>query len=466
MTLASDVAVAVVGAGYAGCAAAVTLAQAGRRVVLFEQGATLGGRARRVTLDGLDVDNGQHILIGAYRQTLELIARVNDDAPDALSARLTRIPLTIAPLGAAARTTIGMRVPKLRAPLHLAAGILTARGLGWRERLQVIRAYRRLERAGYRCRPGQTVSGCLAAMPQVAMKGLWSPLCLAALNTPIHHASGQVFANVLREAFAANARASDFLIPSVDLSALFPDAAARYVTARGGEVRASTTVRKVASEDGGAVLGADRGDERFAAIVVAVGPHQLAATIDRASDARGDAAPDALAAGPWRDALARTHAFEYESITTAYLAYAAPVAIPAPIARLDDLPGQWLFDSTRALAGGALPQARALLSVVISAGGAHDHMPHDELAAKLDAQLRRLVPEMPALVWSKVVAERRATYACTPELPRPAAGRIAPRLFLAGDYTFGDLPATLEAATRSGVIAARALLAELSPPGH
>jgi len=76
-------------------------------VTVFEASRSLGGRARRVTLDGVDLDNGQHILIGAYRQTLELIARVNDDAPDALSARLTRIPLTIAPLGTAARTTIG-----------------------------------------------------------------------------------------------------------------------------------------------------------------------------------------------------------------------------------------------------------------------------------------------------------------------------------------------------------------------
>jgi monoamine oxidase len=36
---------------------------------------------------------------------------------------------------------------------------------------------------------------------------------------------------------------------------------------------------------------------------------------------------------------------------------------------------------------------------------------------------------------------------------------IAPRLYLAGDYTHAQLPATLEAATRSGIAAARALLA-------
>ena len=66
--------VAVVGGGWAGCAAAVTLAEAGVRVTLFEQAKTLGGRARRVALDGIALDNGQHLLIGAYRQTLALMA--------------------------------------------------------------------------------------------------------------------------------------------------------------------------------------------------------------------------------------------------------------------------------------------------------------------------------------------------------------------------------------------------------
>jgi squalene-associated FAD-dependent desaturase len=462
---ASEIPIAVIGAGYAGCAAAVTLASAGRRTVLFEQAPTLGGRARRVTLDGVNVDNGQHILIGAYRQTLELIARVRDNAADALDACLTRMPLAITPLGAAAEHTVGMRVRALPAPLHLAAGILTARGLRLRERLQVIRAYRQLDGADYRCPPGQRVSECFAAMPYAAMAGLWSPLCLAALNTPAHRASAQVFANVLRETFAAEARASDLLIPSVDLSALFPDAAARYVSERGGEVRVSTTVRRVTAADHAAIVDTGHGDERFAAVLVAVGPHQLAATIDRraaTSDASNEPRPD----GPWHDALARIDAFDYESITTAYLAYAAPIALPGPMARLDDLPGQWAFDCTRALAANALPQARALLSIVVSGGGPHDHLPHDELVGRLDAQLRRLVPEVPALVWSRVVAERRATYACTPDLPRPAAGRVAPRLYLAGDYTLAELPATLEAATRSGVIAAQALLAELAAPGH
>ncbi len=128
--------------------------------------------------------------------------------------------------------------------------------------------------------------------------------------------------------------------------------------------------------------------------------------------------------------------------------------------RLDDAPGQWVFDRSAALAPSAPEGARSLVAVVISTSGPHDAKDQSTLAAEADAQLRRLAGQWPLPVWSRVIAERRATYACTPHATRPAAGRVAPRLYLAGDYTDTELPATLEAATRSGVVAARALLAD------
>ncbi len=449
--------VAIVGGGWAGCAAAVTLAQAGRPVTLFEQAATLGGRARRVAVGGANVDNGQHLLIGAYRQTLDLIAAVH--GAGRAGALLHRLPLTLAPFGSTPRGSVAMRAWRAPAPLHLAAGIAAARGLSVRERIALVGAFRRLARAGFRTPPLQTVAQCFAGTPARAMDGLWSPLCLAALNTAPERASAQVFANVLREAFAGNAAASDFLIPATDLSALFPDAAARFVAARGGEMRSGTAVRGLRHSSTGVTLHTNRGEEHFGSVIVAVGPHQLAALV-------GDAADDRAAGAPWADALQQVRAFAYESITTAWLAYPAPVPLPAPISRLDDAPGQWVFERSGALAGGDPRGARSLLAVVISAGGAHDALDHATLAAQIDAQLRRLAPALPPLAWARVIAERRATYACTPALPRPAAGRIAPGLHLAGDYTAGPLPPTLEAATRSGVGAARAVLADMPAPGR
>jgi len=89
--------VAVIGAGWAGCACAVVLSTRGVRVSLVEQARVLGGRARGVALDGLTLDNGQHLLIGAYRRTLGLIERVH---PTGRAPTLFhRVPLTLQPFG-------------------------------------------------------------------------------------------------------------------------------------------------------------------------------------------------------------------------------------------------------------------------------------------------------------------------------------------------------------------------------
>jgi squalene-associated FAD-dependent desaturase len=439
--------VAVIGGGWAGCAAAVTLAAAGVPVTLLEQARTLGGRARRVAFGALALDNGQHLLIGGYAQTRTLLALVHGG--DRVAALFRRLPLTIRSFGSKASSAVSVSAWRAPAPLHLAGGLFCARGLDFTERFAVIADYRRLVRAGFRCPAEQTVVECFAATPRRAFAATWAPLCVAALNTPPHRASAQVFANVLRAAFTGPARNSEFLVPAVDLSACFPEPAARFVERHGGSLRTGVGVRAVIA-DGDAVrvdLGAST--EAFSAAIVAVGPHQLAATL-------GAGGRDLA----WREPLAQVNAFAYESITTIYVAFAERVPFDGPVLRLDDAPGQWAFERSAALVGNSTFAAASLIAVVISAGGAHDALDHPTLARDAEAQLRRLAPKLPAVTGSRVVVERRATYACTPALPRPQHGRIAAGVYLAGDYTDPELPATLEAATRSGVAAARALIAD------
>jgi squalene-associated FAD-dependent desaturase len=440
--------VAVIGGGWAGCAAAVTLADAGIPVTLFEQAKTLGGRARRVAQDGIALDNGQHLLVGAYRQALAVMARVH--GADRAATLFHRLPLTLRPFGAAPSRAVGFSAWNAPAPIHLLGGLLSAQGLGWTERVAVIAGFCRVARAGYRAPDEETVAQCFADTPSRAFAAFWAPLCLAALNTPPERASARMFAHVLRAAFTGSARHSDFLVPAVDLSACFPDAAGRFIASRGGTLRPGVGVRAIARSAAGVVLGVGPATEAFSAAIIAVGPHQLAATIG--VEAAGDDA--------WRARLAQVGAFRYESITTIYVGFAGPVPFSVPLARLDDAPGQWLFDRTAALSGGAGRGAESLAAVVVSAGGPHDALDHVTLAAQVEAQLRRLEPRLPPVAWSRVIAERRATYACTPALARPAAGYVAPGLYLAGDYTDADFPATLEAACRSGIAAASALIAD------
>ena len=445
--------VAIIGGGWAGSAAAVTLAAAGVRVDLFEAAPVLGGRARRVQRAGLPLDNGQHLLLGAYEQTLAVLDKVHGEA----GARdvLTRGPLAIMPLAASQPDALTLVRGGAEGTLGLLTGLLGARGLSWRERIANIAWMRKLKRTGFVRPPYETVAQMLAPLPRRVAQGLWEPLCLAALNTPASAASAQIFANVLKAAFAGRADASDFLLPATDLSAVFPEAAARFVTARGGALRTSAPARVVRATLGATTVLTGTSLHEASAAIVAVGPHQIA----------GAFAPEAVAALPVLGVLQATLAtLDYEPIFTVWLGYGEELPLPMAIARLDDAPGQWVVDRADVLAAAqddaGRPALRQLLAVILSAHGLHEALDHGMLALEIDAQLRRLQPDRPPCLWFQVIAEKRATYACTPGRARPAETRLTEGIYLAGDYMNADYPATLEAAVRSGVSAAEAVLAD------
>lgn len=411
--------VAVVGAGYAGLACAVELADAGCRVDVFEASRTLGGRARAAKvhneLDGMTVDNGAHILVGAYRETLRLMEKVGAGE----AATLKRQPLHLEFPG---RVTLA--APKLPAPLHLVWALLTARGLLWREKIAALRFMRALEKARFRLPRDITARQLIANQPPALRRFLWEPLCLAALNTPVAQASAQVFLNVLKDSLAADRAASDLLLPATDFSTLFPEPAARFVAARGGRVHRSTRIQSL--------------DElaAFDHRVLAVAPWHLPALAPRI------ALPD----------------FAWQPIATIYLQYPEDVRLAFPMLGMAGGHGQWVFDR------GALQGQRGLLAVVISGAGPWQALGHARLGQAIHRELCPLLPGLvlPRKTW--VIEEKRATFACTPGLPRPPTATADPTLWLAGDYVAGDYPATIEGAVRSGVAAACSILGQ--PAGH
>ncbi|MGQ0652597.1 MAG: hydroxysqualene dehydroxylase HpnE [Betaproteobacteria bacterium] len=399
--------VAIVGAGYAGMAAAVTLAGRGVPVTVFESGPVPGGRARRVSTQGVELDNGQHILAGAYSQLFALMRQVG-----VASDALLRLPLEL-------RYAKGfhLRALWLPAPLGLAAGLLAASGVPFAERLGAARFIARMRKARFRVAPDVPVDELLRQHDQAGEIGhyLWRPLCVSALNTPTDRASSNTFLAVLRDTLNGGGDAADLLLPRVDLSRLFPEPAARYVAERGGEIRLRTLVND---------LHALKKD--FASIIVAVGPHQLKGVL-----------PDLQAD------------FAYQPIYTCYLQYPAQVRLPCPMLGLADGLVQWVFDR------GALLGEKGRLACVISAQGDHQQLGQDELAERCHAELAAAVRGLPRPQWARVIAEKRATIASTVALRKPLPEFAGVRL--AGDYLDPEYPPTLEAAVRSGVRAAAGL---------
>jgi squalene-associated FAD-dependent desaturase len=395
--------VAIVGAGYAGMAAAVTLAKRGVPVTVFESTAVPGGRARRVQSQGHQLDNGQHILIGAYTALFDAMRTVGVPSDAVL-----RVPLEI-------RYARGLRFRRLwfPEPLGLAGGLLTARGLSFSERVGAARFMARLRRERFRLERDVTVAELLVQRGETgrAAHYLWRPLCISALNTPPELASAQVFLTTLRDTLGGDAEASDLVLPRVDLSRLFPDPACEYVRSHGGEVRLQSPVKDLASLR-----------QSFDRIIVAVAPHQLKTLL-----------PDAPE-------------YSYQPIYTCYLQYGAHVRLPFPMLGLSDGLVQWVFDR------GALLGEKGRLACVISAQGDHQQLSLDELALRCERELASVLPDLGKPEWTRVIAEKRATITCAP-VAKPALPSI-PDVFFAGDYTDTEYPPTLEAAVRSGMRAA------------
>jgi hydroxysqualene dehydroxylase len=417
--------IAIVGAGWAGMAAAVTLTQAKIPVTVFETARHPGGRARTVDVDGMALDNGQHVLIGAYAETLRLMRAVGADPEQVL----LRAPLAIEYPG-----HLSLCAPRLPAPLHLLGALLGAKGLSSRERVAAVGFIATMRRKGYRIPADMPVAALLARYGQTGAlaRYLWEPLCVSALNTPAASASAQVLLNVLRDALDSARDASDFLFPCTDLGRLFPLPAAEFLRANGGSLHLATPVRRLASAEGGFVL--DDSPGRYTHVILAVGPHQLDALLEQFA-----------ALAPTRQCVAQ---FSYEPIYTCYLQYPPSVSMPRAMTGFDGGIVQWIFDR------GRLGGAAGLLAAVISARGEHQSFSHDAVASAIQRELATCLPQLPAPLWSRVIAEKRATYACRPGIARPGNRTAVDNLYLAGDYTASDYPATLESAVRSGIMAA------------
>lgn len=426
--------VAIVGGGWAGLAAAVELCKAGAQVTLIEASRKLGGRGRSVEVHGHTLDNGQHIFVGAYHETLRLMHTVGASQ----ERLLKRLPLELSFPGSRP-APFRLRLPRLPAPLHLAFGLLATRGAKLSEKIAAVRFMRALQASHYRLDADCTVAELLDRHAQYGnlRRHMWEPLCLAALNTEAKNASAQIFANVLRDSLGGGRADTDLLLPAVDLDQLFPLSAADFIRAQGGEIRLSSRLSELPADltiDGA----------RFDHIILAVAPQHAAPLL----------AQNAATAS-----IATTLAgYSYEPIGTVYLGYPPELKLPFPMLGLSGGQtgrlGQWVFDR------GTLGGAAGVMGFVLSAEGAWDELDNEALAATLHTELQEaLQTRLPQPLWLQVIRDRRATFSCRPNLPRPAARTPIPGLWLAGDYACADYPATLEGAVRSGIAAARGILA-------
>lgn len=420
--------VAVIGGGWAALAAAIHAIDAGHDVSLWEASRTWGGRARALTLalpDGTPVtlDNGQHILIGAYRECLRLMRRIGLQ-PEAL---LMRLPLELQfPDGN------GIRCPDWHAPLDVLAGVLAARGWRLAERLATVRTAVGWRLRGFDCPEQWTVTELCHTLPARALSELIEPLCVSALNSSPDASSARVFLRVLRDAVFGARGGSNLLLPRTDLSSLFPSAAAGWLAQRGARLHPGRRIRQLVHDGQHWQVDGAPFDQVILATAAPDALHVLQQSLA--------ALPPALA-GALRGWMELTRRLQHAAISTVY-AWAADARLTRPLLALRSgaahgavLPAQFVFDR------GQLDGPRGLLAFVVSISTGT----RDELQSRVLAQARAQLGL--ELLPVATVTDRRATIVCHPGLVRPPM-YIAPGLLACADYVDGPYPSTLEGALR------------------
>ncbi len=435
--------IGIVGGGWAGLAAAVELCKNSHKVTLFESSPQPGGRARGIEWNGMTLDNGQHLMIGAYQQMLQLLADMGADT-DKLFKRLPhRMLMCDTQTGA---TAFDLCLPTFPAPLHLLMGVLNIPQLSIKEKILLLIRFNRLLNT-----PLTTdlpVSEWLAAakLPATYTRYLLEPVCLAALTTHPHQASARAFQSVLQQTFNAPAHFTDLLIPTTDLSQVFPALAAKYILQHGGEIYTRSKVQSL-----------QIGDSRLKSITINNEPQVFEQVIL--------ATPPTVTATLLQDnrqtksISEQINQLQYEPVATLYLQFKQAVSLPYPMLGLVNGLAEWVFE--RAIAG-----HNNVLAVVMSARGDYLQLPQAELVDRIYRELRNTIANLPDLLDSKLIIEKRATFQCHPNVDqyRPAIDTSLSNLKLCGDYVYIEennhpgLPSTLEGALRSGVKCAQSLL--------
>jgi len=440
--------VVIIGGGFAGLAAAVDLAERGRRVLVLERRAFLGGRAYSFTdqATGDTIDNGQHLLMGCYHHTINFLNKIG--ALGKLKFQANPQVDFLSERGGHARFSC----PPMPAPLHLLAGLARLGTIGWRDRLGALRvgmALRHLN--GNRARLSDiTVRDWLNELGQSErmQQRFWDLIALATLNETPERASADMFARVLDQAFLHTRRDSAMAISRVGLSDLYTVDAQAFIAARGGEVRLNASVTQLEFENGRATGVILRHGERIGAeaIISAVPYFALKSLL-----------PDVVLAS--NESFRHLESFKSSPIVSINLWYDEPVT-ELEFTGLLDSPIEWVFNKN-AIAGETAKRQQHLALVI---SGAHEAVaiPKEQLVEMAVSELQRFFPaarNARPVHWF-VVKEREATISHTVGTARlrPAQRTPFDNFFLAGDWTATGLPATIEGAVWSGQECARAII--------
>lgn len=433
--------VVIVGGGWSGLATACFLVEKNIPVSLIESAKQLGGRARQATSRTQILDNGQHLMLGAYSELLSLFQLIGIDEADVFKRKLQHLNLLN---GHHLQTVIDLKLPSLPKPFNLLLGLLFCKGLSITEKIRVLYQFDRILKKPIVAENDCSVEDWLknTGLPEPYLS-LLHALCLAAMNTPADKASAFSFRNVLNETFNGKKGSTDLLIPAVNLGHVLPAPASAFLDKRQASVLLSTKVMSLVSDNNSITQLVTEDRHLHACAVVLATPAHISRSLLK----------------PLQNCNELCHhldQFQYEPITTVYLRYNESCQIPEDMIGLTATMSEWVFDRR-------VCDQPGMIAVVISSNGRHMTLDNKDLSLVVRNELATIFPQWPLPTACWVIREKRATFSCTPEVNRHRPGVVTPveNLFLSADYLATDelyLPATLETAVRNAKACAKEVL--------
>jgi len=435
--------IAIVGGGWAGLSAAVELCRQGHKVSVFESSPQLGGRARSIKWNGMTLDNGQHLMLGAYQQMLQCLNTIQADTSQLFKQLPHRMLMLNSQTG---KTIFDLNLPTYPAPLHLLFGVLGIKGLTVVEKIQLLFRFNRFLNTEIKTDLPVREWLMQANLPAKYITHLLEPVCLAALTTHPQLASAKAFQSVLQQTFNAPASFTDLLIPTTDLSRIFPALAEQFILQHGGEIRTRCKVKQLNVKNRQLKsIQLDNETLDFEQVILAT-PARVTATLLEPVDS-------------CTNIVKQIKQLKYEPVTTLYLQFSQAVTLPYPMVGLLNGLTEWVFELS-------VSHHSHILAVVISSQGSAPELTAGELLKTVHRELKSCIADLPDLLDSKLIIDKYASFQCHTDVDknRPGIDTGLSNLKLCGDYVYIEennrpgLPSTLEGAMRSGVKCAQLIL--------
>lgn len=435
----------IIGAGWAGLSAAITLADQGKQVCIIDSAKAPGGRARQVNYCQYAVDNGTHIMVGAYTQALALMKKVHKKNDWNENTLLERQSLNLH-YKQNNQNPIELPNVPLPAPFNIVFSFLLAKGLKFKDKIRILAFGLKIKLNLIILESDLNLESFLTKQNQTPdiIKKIWEPLCIAIMNTPITQTSTELFLRVLQDSFFSNRNASDLLFFKTNLSDAFPTPAQHYIEQHNGRISYNKRAIAIIKDDEHYLVKTKSTSFKAKHVVIATAP---TAAINLLQDLNQSSMHNEL--------VSNLQTFTYQPICTVYLQYPEQVTCERTMQGFLGTTIQWMFDKSS-------ENQPNLISIIISSQGPHLEMDNPTLINIITNELAMFYPQWPQPDDAFVIREKRATFTASVNINRirPSNKTDTHNIWLAGDYTNTQYPATLEGAVRSGQQCAKQILSE------